>query len=409
VTVAQPPATPDAGQGTRNTWILMAAQALNGSGPVVAIALGGLAGSYLLGEDKTLATLPVSGMAFGLAAGALPAALLMQRIGRRLGLMTGAGFGIAGGLVAAGAIWAASFVLFAVALILVGVSNAFIQQYRFAAAEAVPPDLRGLAISRVMIGGIITALVAPQVILYTRDLLDPLPFAGAFVALSVIAVIGLAVLGRLHFPPRRTAAVSATPGEAPRQLSEIASQPRFLVALLCAAASFALMSFVMTAAPLAMVGSQHSEAEAVLGIQWHVIAMFAPSLITGRLIGWFGKETIVATGLILLITSALVGLAGMELLHFWGMLVLLGVGWNFSFVGATAMLTDTYRPSERGHVEGFNDLIVFGTVALASFFSGQVLATSGWDTINVIVLPVVAVVLAALLFMVFRNRQKRPA
>lgn len=396
-------------QGVRNTWILLAAQSLNGTGPVIAIALGGLAGSYLLGEDKSLATLPVSGMSVGLALGALPAAILMQRIGRRLGLMSGTGFAITGGLLAAASLALASFWLFAVSLVLVGISAAFVQQYRFAAAEAVGPELRGVAISRVMIGGVLTALVAPLVLLVTRDLFDPLPFAGSFVALSAIVVFGLLVLSRLRFPPKPAAGIElplpsiVIPA---RPFTEIARQPRFLVALLCAASSFALMSFVMTAAPLAMVGHQHSEAEAVLGIQWHVIAMFAPSFITGRLIVFFGKETIVATGLTLLIASALVGVAGVELLHFWGMLILLGVGWNFSFVGATAMLTDCYRPSERGRVEGINDLIVFGTVAAASFLSGQILSSSGWNTINFIVMPVVAIVLASVLTLVLRERHK---
>jgi MFS family permease len=392
-------------QGTRNSWILMAAQALNGSGAVVCIALGGLAGAFLLGEDKSLATLPVSGMGVGLAAGALPAALLMQRIGRRLGLMAGNGFAIGGGLVAAAALAFGSFWLFTFALLMVGFASAFVQQYRFAAAEAVPPELRGVAISRVMIGGIVTALLAPQVILYTRNLFDPPPFAGAFLAMSVLALIGLAVLSRLRFPPRAMAPAPGSATEAARPLSEIARQPRFLVSLLCAATSFALMSFVMTAAPLAMVGHQHTEADAVLGIQWHVIAMFAPSLITGRLIFRFGKETIVATGLALLIASALLGLAGVELFHFWGMLVLLGFGWNFAFIGATAMLTDTYRPSERGRVEGFNDLVVFGSVAVASFFSGQILSTSGWSAVNYVVLPTVAIALAMLLVQTVRARR----
>ncbi len=394
-------------QGIRNTWILLAAQSLNGAGPVMSIALGGLAGAYLLESDRSLATLPVSGMSVGLALGALPAAMLMQRVGRRLGLMSGTSFAIGGGLLAAGSLALGSFWLFAIALVLIGVSAAFVQQYRFAAAEAVGPELRGIAISRVMIGGVITALIAPQILLATRDLFDPLPFAGSFVALSAIVLVGLFVLSRLRFPPRQVAELG-TPASvvAARPFTEIARQPRFLVALLCAASSFALMSFVMTAAPLAMVDHQHSEAEAVLGIQWHVIAMFAPSLITGRLIAFFGKETIVATGLVLLIASALVGVAGVELFHFWGMLILLGVGWNFAFVGATAMLTDCYRPSERGRVEGVNDLIVFGTVAAASFFSGQILSSSGWNMINFIVMPVVAIVLFSVLTLVLRERRK---
>jgi MFS family permease len=392
-------------QGVRNTWILLAAQALNGTGAVMCITLGGLAGSYLLDADKSLATLPVSGMGVGLAAGALPAALLMQRIGRRFGLMTGNGFAIAGGLVAAGALALNSFWLFTFALLLVGFASAFVQQYRFAAAEAVPHELRGVAISRVMIGGVVTALVAPQIILFTADIFDQPRYAGAFLAMAVVTSIGLIVLSRLRFPPKAPPPIVGQPVSDARPLGEIARQPRFIVALLCAAASFALMSFVMTAAPLAMIGSHHSQDQAVLGIQWHVIAMFAPSLITGRLIQRYGKEAIVTTGLTLLIFSALVGVAGIELLHFWLMLILLGVGWNFGFVGATAMLTDTYRPSERGRVEGFNDFVVFGSVAVASFFSGKILSTAGWNTINVIVMATVAVALCALLFLTFRARR----
>jgi predicted MFS family arabinose efflux permease len=396
-------------QGARNSWILMAAQALNGSGPVFGITLGGLAGAYLLGEDKSLATLPVSIMGAGGAAGALPAALLMQRIGRRLGLMGGNALAIIGGLVAAAALFADSFWLFAFAMLLVGFATAFVQQYRFAAAQAVTPNMRGIAISRVMIGGIVTALIAPQIIIVTRDLFDPPPFAGAFIALAGVTLVGMIVLGMLKFPPRAAAAApNKTAAEAARALSVIARQPRFIVALLCAASSFALMAFVMTAAPLAMVTNDHSEANAVLGIQWHVIAMFGPSLFTGRLIAWLGKETIVAGGLAMLIASALVGIAGIELFHFWGMLILLGVGWNFAFIGATAMLTDTYRDSERGRVEGFNDFVVFGTVAVASFFSGRILSTSGWDTINYIVMPIVAIVLFSLFVLMVQGR-RRPA
>lgn len=380
---------------------------MNGTGTVVAVALGGLAGSYLLGDDKSLATLPVSSMGVGLAVGAVPAAMFTQRVGRRLGLMSGTGFAMSGGLIAAGALALSSFWLFTLALFLIGISSAFVQQYRFAAAEGVPAKLRSSAISRVMIGGVITALVAPQILLVTRDLFDPLPFAGAFVALSIVALGGLFVLRQLSFPAGQTRIHNLTPApEALRPFSVIAKQPRFIVALLCAASSFALMSFVMTAAPLAMVDHEHTQAEAVLGIQWHVIAMFAPSLVTGRLIAIFGKTAIVATGLILLIGSAIVGVAGLDLYHFWGMLVLLGVGWNFSFVGATAMLTDTYRPAERGRVEGINDLIVFGSVAAASFLSGQILSTGGWDTINLIVMPVVAIVLTAVLVLVLQERRK---
>lgn len=394
---------PAADGGLRNSWVLMAAQAINGSSAVMAMTLGGLAGAYLLGPDDSLATLPIAAFQIGVALGAVPAALLMQRIGRRNGLIAGTSVTIIAGLLAALALSLGSFWLFAVAFLAGGVSGAFVQQYRFAAIETAPAHLRGVAVSRVMIGGIITALIAPQIVLYTRNLLDPLPFAGTYVALAIMAVIGIAVLSLLRFPPRDRVVAVPIAGEEARSLSAIMRQPRFIVALVCAATSFALMVFVMTAAPLAMVDHHHTEADAILGIQWHVIAMFAPSLVTGRLIARFGKEAIVSIGLALLIVSAVVGVAGLELLHFWGMLIILGVGWNFSFVGATAMLADTYRPSERGRVEGLNDLIVFGSVAIASLASGAVLNAAGWTMINYIVLPIVVTVLTVLLVFLTRS------
>lgn len=396
--------TDDTRQGIRNSWVLLAAQSINGSSAVLAVTLGGLAGAYLLGADKSLATLPVAGFTVGAAIGALPAALLMQRVGRRTGLMSGAALSIGALLVAAAAIIGGVFWLFVAALATAGFAGAFVQQYRFAAAEAVPPELRSVAISRVMIGGIVTAIAAPPLFLATRDLFDPVPFAGAFVAMAVMAVVGVWVLGLLRFPPRDSSEPVVGDARA-RPFKVIARQPRFLIALVCATTSFALMAFVMTAAPLAMVDHQHSEEQALLGIQWHVIAMFAPSLVTGRLIARFGTERIVSIGLILLIVSASVALAGIELMHFWAMLILLGVGWNFAFVGATTMLTETYTPAERGRVEGINDLIVFSIVALASLSSGAVLSESGWITINVIVLPIVGIVLAALLGFVLRTRR----
>lgn len=393
--------------GLRNTWILLAAQPINGSFAVANISLGGLAGAYLLGGDRSLATLPVAAFSVGLALGAFPAAVLMQRIGRRNGLMAGTLFAVAGGLIAAAALSGGSFWIFTLGLVLGGISATFVQQSRFAAAESVPPNLRGIAISRVLIGGILTAVIAPQIVLLTRDLFSSTPFAGSFVAMAVMAIVGAGVLSLLRFPRAageraRQSAADALPA---RPLGEIAIQPRFLVALLCGAVAYALMAFVMTAAPLAMVDHHHSEADAVLGIQWHVLAMFVPSLVTGRLITRFGKETIVAAGLLLLILSALVGIAGVELLHFWAMLIVLGVGWNFAFIGATTMLTDTYTAAEKGRVEGLNDAVIFGSVAIASLSSGAVLNDGGWNTINIIVLPAAAIVLLVLFIQVVRGRR----
>jgi predicted MFS family arabinose efflux permease len=319
--------------------------------------------------------------------------------------MSGGGLIIASSLIAIVALLLSSFWLFAAALLLLGCSGSFAQQHRFAAVEAVPPAHRGLAISRVLIGGLAAAAVGPPLILATRDLFSPdLPYAGAFVALIAVALLSILVLRLVQLAPPRK---GATGDGAARPLSGIARQPRFLIALLCAAASYAMMAMVMTAAPLAMVEHHHhSQSDAVLGIQWHVLAMFLPSLVTGRLIGRFGKEAITAIGLALLFVSALVGIAGTAVLHFWAMLIVLGVGWNFGFVGATALLTESYTRAERGRVEGFNDFVVFGTMAVASLFSGELLDSAGWTGVNITVLPIVAVVLALLLFLVMRQRRQ---
>lgn len=389
----------------RNTWILLLANALNGSSGVVAISLGGLTGAHLLGPDKALATLPAAGYAVGLALGAYPAAMLMQWVGRRLGLMSGTGFAVFGALLTIVAIQAGLFWLFVAAFVVIGVSASFVQQYRFAAIESVPVEKRGTAVSRVMLGGILTALFAPPLVILTRDTLAPLPFAGAFAALALVALVGLVVLSFLRFPARPPkGSVKASGG---RPLSVIIRQPRFIIALVCAAASFSVMTFVMTAAPLAMVGHDHSEAEAVLGIQWHVLAMFVPSFFTGRLIDRYGKDAVVGAGLLLLLASAGTALLGTSLAHFWIMLVLLGVGWNFGFTGSTAMLSETYAPAERGRVEGFNDFVVFGAVAVAALMAGRVLDSGGWTSVNWIVLPLVGTVMLSLFILVQQSRGRR--
>ncbi|MCW5695503.1 MAG: MFS transporter [Bauldia sp.] len=402
------PASPESldPHASRTVWLLTTSFALVGLAPLVVVTLGGLAGEDLLGADKSLATLPVAGYNVGQALFAIPAARLAERLGRRAGLMSGGSIIVAGSLLAMGALLLSSFWLFAAALLLIGCAGSFAQQHRFAAIETVPAAHRGLAISRVLIGGLAVAAVGPPVILATRDLFSPgLPFAGAFIALIAVALLSLVVLRRLSLAPPRTATGAVGPDARP--LSVIARQPRFLIALLCAAASYALMAMVMTAAPLAMVEHHHhSQSDAVLGIQWHVLAMFAPSLVTGRLIARYGKELITAVGLGLLFVSALVGIAGTAVLHFWAMLIVLGVGWNFGFVGATALLAETYTSAERGRVEGFNDFVVFGTMAAASLLSGELLDSAGWTGVNITVLPIVATVLALLLFLVMRQRRQ---
>jgi MFS family permease len=406
-TLATAAPAPEEAQARRNALILAAAAAISGSIPAISIGMGGLAGIYLLGADKSLATLPVSAFTIGVAAGSIPAALLMRRIGRRLGFIAGSSIGILGGLIAGSAVIAGSFILFSIGLAVVGFAGAFAQQYRFAAADRGSDAMRARAISWVLAGGVASAFIGPQTAIHTANLFAPIPFAGAFYAMSGLALLAIGILWFLQGGERAVPTASQA-GAHGRPLGEIARQPRFVVAVVCAVGSYALMSLLMTAAPLAMVGCGISQENATLGIQWHIVAMFAPSFVTGSLIARFGKEPIIAIGMALLAICAIVALMGIDIANFWIALILLGVGWNFGFIGATSMLTETYRPAEKNAVQGLNDFLVFGGSAIASFSSGHLLATLGWEPINYVVFPVVAVCAAALVIAVLMRRA-RPA
>lgn len=387
----------------KNAWLYALCQAFTSSSAPISIALGGLAGAYLLDTDKSLATAPVTGFNIGVALAALPAAMIMRRIGRRLGFMTGAVIGIAGLLVAAGALVMHSFWLFAFGLLLTGSANGFAQQFRFAAADRGTPAFRAKAISIVLIGGVAAAIIGPQLVLWTRDLLSPVPFAGAFLAGTLLFAASLVVMSFLDPPPPVQPVEAGAVADTGRPLSVIMSQPRFIVAVMCAIGSYAMMSLVMTAAPLAMIGCGFSVDDATLGIQWHVMAMFAPSFFTGNLIVRYGKEKVIAAGMLVLAVCAAIALAGISLANFWGALVLLGLGWNFGFIGSTAMITETYLPAEKSKAQGANDLLLFGSVALASLMSGHTLNAYGWNMVNMIVFPVVIICLIALIWLNFRE------
>lgn len=388
----------------RNAVLYAACQAFGGAVGPINIALGGLAGSYLLGVDKSLATLPVSGYTLGIALGALPAAALMRRVGRKAGFMVGAVVGILGLLMAAWSLSIQAFWLFGLSLLASGVSGSFVQQYRFAAADRGTSSFKAKAISWVLVGGVFAAILGPQAVIWTKDLLLPTPFAGAFLSGTALLAVTLVVLAFLSPSTPAGAGVGAATRPA-RPLGEIMRQPRFMVAVLCGTASYALMSLVMTAAPLAMIGCGFTAEDSTLGIQWHVLAMFVPSFFTGNLINRFGKAPIVATGLLILVACGLLALAGVELMHFWGALILLGIGWNFGFIGATAMVTETYRAEEKGKAQGANDFILFGTVAFASFMSGQMLNHWGWGSVNWTIFPVVMISLAALIWLARLERR----
>ena len=385
----------DEKEARRTAIIFAVSQAIVGSAAPISISIGGLAGYYLLDADKSLATLPVTGYTVGVAVGAIPAAAIIKATGQRAGFMVGTGVTALGGALAAAALFGANFALFAIGLLIIGLGGAFVQQFRFAAADNAPAAFKAKAISFVLAGGVITAILGPQIVIFTRELLAPVMFAGSFVSVIGLAAVGAVILSFLRARGAMGAGTAAA-GEPARPLGEIVRQPLFVVGLLCAVGSYALMSFVMTGAPLAMVGCGFSPDEATLGISWHVMAMFAPSFFTGRLIARFGRETIVAVGLLLLIGCAIVALSGIQLWQFWSALILLGLGWNFGFIGSTAMVAETYRGSEKGKVQGFHDFILFGSVALASLSSGIVYNHYGWDMLNWVIFPVVGLCMLSL-------------
>ena len=393
-----------AAASARNVSVLMAAQALGGASAPIIISLGGIVGQ-MLAPDASLATLPVSLYNLGLALSTLPAAWLMRRIGRRNAYLLAAVLAILAGLVSTLGILRGDFLTFCVGTALAGYYGACVQSYRFAAADTVEDSMRSIAISRVMIGGLAAAVIGPQVVIWTRDSLGAAPFAGSFLGQAGLALLAIPVLAMLRNPPPAAMAASGKG----RPLWEIARTPVFIVSVVAGVVSYGLMSFIMTAAPMAMVGCGHTIGEAALGIQWHVLAMFGPSFFTGHLIARFGKIAVTAAGLVLTAMAGALNLAGLELLHFWGGLILLGVGWNFGFIGATALLTECYRPEERSKVQGLNDFLVFGTVAAASFSSGHLLNTGGWNVVNTLMFPLIGAVLALLAGLAWLRRTQAAA
>ncbi|MBB3809191.1 MFS transporter [Pseudochelatococcus contaminans] len=383
----------------RNTIVLALAQSLGAAGPPIIISLGGIVGQ-MLSPDPTLATLPVSLYSLGVAAGTIPAALIMRRFGRRSGYLLGAAIGAFSGLVATFGIVSSAFAIFCLGTFMAGFYGSYVQSYRFAAADGLTGALKSRAISSVMIGGLAAAVIGSQLVIWTRDAFPQAPFAGSFLSQAALALLALPVLMQLRAPPENAPGERQSGG---RPLLQILRMPRLILAIIAGVVSYALMSFVMTAAPMAMVGCGFTVGEAALGIQWHVLAMFAPSFFTGSLMARFGKERVTAVGLLLIAASGAVALMGLELAHFWISLILLGVGWNFGFIGATAMVTDCHTPEERGKVQGFNDFLVFGTVAAASFSAGTLLTASGWELINWLIFPAVAVVLVPLLLSAARR------
>jgi MFS family permease len=384
----------------RNALVLAAGQALAGANNTVIVATGSILG-VMLAPDKSLATVPISAMVLGTWAGTLPLGFLAKRYGRRTAYTSGTVCGALAGLAGYVAIMQASFWLFLVAAFLGGLYAASHMSYRFGAADTASAEFRPKAVSWVMAGGLFAAILGPQLVIFTKDLTPPYLFAASYIGQGLFAVVaGIFIV--LFF--RAPSFVQDSAAGRGRPLAEIVRNPRFVVSVVCGVASYALMNLMMTSAPLAMFDCGHSVTDAALGIQWHVLAMYGPSFFTGSLILRFGVAPVTAVGLIILGLAAVVGLSGLTVGHFWLALILLGVGWNFSFIGATTMLTDCYRPNERNKVQAFNDFLIFGSMAVGSFASGTMLAHYGWYLVNIVMFPVVAVAGAMLLWLTLRER-----
>jgi MFS family permease len=371
----------------RNALVLGVAQALAGGNNTVIVATASIVGA-MLAPDKGLATLPITFMVVGMWAGTLPVGALAKTYGRRFALQTGSIFGVLAGLTSCAAVLQGSFWLLLLGTFFGGLYAAAHVSYRFAACDTASIGFRPKAISYVLAGGLFAAFIGPQVVIFTKDQWPPFLFAATYVAQAILALMAAGVLTFVRIPKPAVHDHLARPG---RPLSQIALQPMFMVAVVVGVASYGVMNLLMTSAPLAMVGCNHTVTDASLGIQWHVLAMYAPSFFTGGLIVRFGVQRVVLAGLALLALSAAVGFSGITIAHFWIALVLLGVGWNLSFIGATTLVTACHRPEERNKVQAFNDFLIFGIMAVGSFASGQLLATFGWATVNALALPVVLV------------------
>lgn len=386
----------------RSVLVLAFAQVLSMSGASIVMLVTGLAGAYLA-SDARLATLPLAMQFVATMLAAFPAALWMKRVGRRVGFTLGQVIGICGGLMGYYALMQDSFALLIVAAMLLGTHNAFWGYYRFAAAEAAPSDMRPVAISIVMAGGVVSALAGPELAKATRDLFSPVLFAGCYAAIAALSVAALFLIqtAALTRPPR----VETTAQTEERPLSVIMRQPVFIVAVIAAMVGYGVMILVMSATPLSMVDCGFDFDDAAFVIQWHALAMFAPSFVTGFIIKKFGTLRIILTGVALNVVAMASNLAGIELVNFWFGLVTLGLGWNFMFIGGTTLLTECYRQSEQEKTQAANDFLVFATVSVATFSSGALQNGFGWAAVNgAMVLPLTVAFIAV---MWLSGRQRR--
>lgn len=385
--------------------LMSGCQALMNSTTSIMISSAALVSLLLLGDDKSLATVPVTAVVTGTALMTIPASLFMRRVGRKAGFLFGAFIGMIGAAICSYSIVVSNFWGFVFGAMFVGMYTAFGNYYRFAAVDVAGIQHRSKAVSYVLAGGLIAGFLGPQIASHSKDLFAPHTYLGPYLAIIILGLLAMILISFVSIPKMST----IEHDENQRPLLEIARQPTFIVAVLSAMIGFGVMSLVMTATPLAMIGCGHLYSDSFNVISWHVVAMYGPSFFTGSLITRFGEYKIIFVGALLGVCSVIVSLMGLDLANFYIALVLLGLSWNFMFIGGTTLVTTTYRPSETAKVQGLNDFMVFGTVATASLMSGQLQEHFGWEVVNLGALPLLFVVIVLTVWNITKTARVRTA
>jgi len=392
----------------RNVYVLVASQAILGAQLPMIFTIAGLAGQSLA-PNKCWATLPISLLVIGSMLTATPLSAFMAKYGRRAGFILGTVGGTIGAATGALGLYHGSFALFLLGALFSGIYMSAQGFYRFAAADTASDAFRPKAISWVMAGGLLSAVVGPELVKLTNDLMV-VPFLATYLTVILLNFMGIFLFGLLNIPKPKAALAGSPQG---RSRGELIRTPQIAVAVIVATVSYALMNLVMTSSPLAVVGCGFEKDDAANVVMGHVLAMYAPSFVTGHIIARFGVEKVMATGLVILAAAGGIAIAGVELSNFFAALILLGIGWNFGFIGATTLLTGAIQPSERGRMQGLNDLIVFGGVTMASFSSGGLMncsggsVQSGWQAVNMAMLPFLVLAGGALIWLAMRPKDMR--
>jgi MFS family permease len=386
-------------KASRNVAQLALAQALMMSVNTLLITASSIIG-FQLASNKALATLPLALQFLATMLTSIPASMMMRRYGRKAGFLFSSGIGLIGGLLAIEALLSGSFILFCIATMAFGVYTGFGNYFRFVATEVSPPDRANKAISYVLAGGVLAAVIGPNLANHSRDLLDT-AFLGSFIAVCVLYLLNLFNFLGMDLPRPVNPGIDAYS----RPLKQIMQQPLFIAALVAAAIGYSAMSLLMTATPLAMMHEHHPFSDVAFVIQWHVLGMFVPSFFTGHLIDRFGAVPIIVAGIVSNFVCIAINLTGQSITHFWLALFLLGLGWNFMFIGGTTLLTRCYNEAEKAKTQAVNDFIVFTAMVLASLSAGALQHRLGWFNVNIAVLPVM---LATLFVVLFLNAKRSP-